>query len=330
MSRYFQALLAALALAGMPHEARAWGSTGHRIINDVTMRTLPTTMPSFLLLPEVREIVVDLGPEMDRVKGAGMSFDDDGNPGHFIRIGDDHRIAGIIALDALPLDMEAYAAKLQTVGTNPYKACFLPYTIADGWERLREDFAYRRVYDYLASHTTGAHRDTFVLERNLLDKIIIADIGTWGHFVGDASQPLHTSVHFNDGGINIPFETDFVRAHVTPEAVQALVTQSPPPAATALVTQPELMAQIGAYLTATNAHVGQLYTIANAGGFRNATPEAVAFTTARVADGARELRNLVVEAYENSLYAKVGTPATSVQDVLNGRAVPTEAMLRAD
>ncbi|MBV8490779.1 MAG: hypothetical protein JO199_09655 [Candidatus Eremiobacteraeota bacterium] len=316
--------------AFVPIQACAWGSTGHRIITRVALRALPSRMPAFLTLPETQTIAIDLAPELDRLKGAGESFDADSNPGHYLRLGDDGRIAGILLLASMPATMEAFADKLQTVSTNPWKTGYLPYAIADGWQRLRQDFAYMRVYEYLVARAKGPTRATFALERSLIEKIIIADIGLWGHYVGDASQPLHTSVHYNDDDMNIPFETDFVRAHVSPDAVQKLVPTGAPAQATALISQRDLLAQIGAYITATNRHTAMVYEIGKRGGFSQVTPEALDFTNARLADGARELRDLVVQAYDNSLYAKIGTPAVSVQDVLNGRVVPTQSTLRAN
>lgn len=328
MQRAIAAAIVALGFAALPHAARAWGSTGHRTINYVAMRTLPGDMPGFLTLPQTQIIVRDLGPELDRLKGAGYSFDNDGDPAHFLYLGDDGRIGGIVGLSALPLDMPEYGAAIAPAGMDPYKGGYLPWAIADGWERLREDFAYRRVYDYMAKHTRGALRDTYSLERNLIDKIILADIGLWGHFVGDASQPLHTSIHFNDGGVNIPFETDFVRAHVTFDAVQRLVPAEGPRPASALIGQRALMDDIGRYIAQTHRYVDDVYAISRRGGFRNATPEAVAFADARVAAGAAELRDLIAQAYYNSLYASVGTPSVRVQDVLSGKVVPTEESLR--
>jgi len=37
----------------------------------------------------------------------------------------------------------------------------------------------------------------------LREKITLHDIGIWSHYVGDASQPLHVSVHLNGWG-NFP------------------------------------------------------------------------------------------------------------------------------
>ncbi|MBV8374977.1 MAG: S1/P1 Nuclease [Candidatus Eremiobacteraeota bacterium] len=318
----FAACLAA-ALALVPAEALAWGYSGHRIINLVAMRQLPSDVPSFLKDADAVAAVEDLGPEMDVLKGAGQSFDRDEDPGHYVDVGDDHRIAGMIALDALPADMEAYEKALESAGTDPYRIGYLPYTIADGWEQLRKDFAYWRVFSYLSTRADGDRdRAAFVADQHLREMLIVRDIGVWGHFVGDGSQPLHVTVHFNDGGIHAPFEGEFVRNHVTVAAVSHLVPAGGPRAPEELISQNGLLSDVGTYLAATNAQEPQLYSIARQHGFAKATPEAVAFATARVADGARELRDLIVLAWDNSLYASVGYPELRVSDILNDRVHP--------
>lgn len=318
------AFLVAISIAAAPHAVRAWGTTGHRIIGQVAMESLPDDVPAFLTSPGAIETIAQLGTEMDRVKGAGYSFDRDEDPAHYLNLGDDRRIATGIALSALPNDMEAYAAALREVGSDPYKAGYLPYAIADGWQVLRKDFAYWRVFDYLArSVKTPSEKTAFTNERILREQIIIYQLGMWSHFVGDGSQPLHVTVHYNDRGIHAPFEGAFVRAHVTVAAVRKLVPVGGPRPTERSIDQRELLEELGLYLRASNDEAPQLYAIARRGGFTGrVTPEAVAFATARVADGARELRDLVVLAWDDSIHESVGYPQMRVTDILSGHIHP--------
>lgn len=325
MKRPFAVLLA-LLLTAVPPAARAWGTTGHRIIGEVAMQSLPDDVPPFLTTPGAVATIAELGTELDRVKGAGYSFDRDMDPAHYVDVGDDRRIAGTIALSALPNDMEAYAAALREAGSDPYKVGYLPYAIADGWQVLRKDFAYWRVFDYLSRSARSSHdRTAFANERVLREQIIIYQLGIWSHYVGDGSQPLHVTVHFNDRGIHAPFEGAFVRAHVTAAAVSKLVPPGGPRSPDSAIDERELLQDIGLYLRATNDEEPQLYAIARRGGLKHATPEAVAFATARVADGARELRDLIVLAWDNSVYESVGYPEMPVTDILTGKIHPTPA-----
>jgi len=57
--------------------------------------------------------------------------------------------------------------------------------------------------------------------------------------------------------------------------------------------------------------------------------EAVSFATARVAAGARELRNLIVLAWDDSLYRSVGYPEIPVQAILGGKVLPPPTAFEA-
>lgn len=317
----------ALALTAVPPPVRAWGTTGHRIVGEVAMQSLPDDVPAFLTSPGAVATIAQLATEMDRVKGAGHSFDRDEDPAHYVDIGDDRRIAGTVALSALPSDMEAYAAALQQGNSDPYKVGYLPYAIADGWQVLRKDFAYWRVFDYLARKASSERdRTAFTNERLLREQLAIYQLGIWSHFVGDGSQPLHVSVHYNDRGIHAPFEGAFVRAHVTEAAVAKLVPTGGPRPPERTIEERELLDEIGLYLRASNDEEPQLYAIARrSSGFTRPTPEAIAFATARVADGARELRDLIVLAWDDSVNQSVGYPQMRVNDILSGKIQPTPA-----
>ncbi len=165
-------------------------------------------------------------------------------------------------------------------------------------------------------------------------RLILRDIGTWGHYVADACQPLHVTVHFNGWGrypnpngytesrrTHAMFEGRFVNAYVSEQRVASLM-----PRATSLHASSDLLAQgtvlreISRYLAQTNRTVPQLYQIEKAGGFASGSPQAVQFTAARLAAGAAELRDLTVWAWADSLNARVGYPSRSVRDILAGKS----------
>ncbi len=323
----------------MPAQALAWGFTGHTYINRVAAEHFPAELPAFVRTkPAVDEITM-LGPEEDRLKGAGGSWDDDSDPGHFVDIDDSLTIFGIVRLDALPNDMNAYAHALAKAHTDPYTAGYLPYTIIDGWEQMRKDFAIWRVDDYMALHATTADaRARFSADRSLRETLTLRDIGVWGHFIGDGAQPLHVTVHFNGWG-NHPnpkgyptspqthamFESDFVDAHVTIDDVRTYVGGYTPVDPHAFVSQPAIASVVGHYLIASAQAVPTLYEIDKAGGFAHATPRAIGFTAAQLGRGASMMRDLVALAWEDSLNASVGYPELPVRDILSGKVVPSNA-----
>jgi hypothetical protein len=307
------------------------------MISRVAAETLPTSLPAFVRDQAAIDEISYLGPEEDRMRDAGTSFDADWDDGHFLDIGDDGTVAGVVRLDALPPSFAAYDDVLRKAGASPYKLGFVPYTIMDGFERVRRDFAYWRVLNYMADHATTADaRASFATERDLRQTLTLRDIGDWSHFVGDGSQPLHITVHYNGWGeyanpknyttkhIHSYFESVFVNKYAKIADVRALV-----PAYTSTnpdnVSQAALGTMVGSYLTGSANAVPQLYDLYASGDFEQGTPAAVHYTDAQLARGATMLRNMIALAWEDSLNQGYGYPAVSVKDVLAGKVAPTSS-----
>lgn len=337
------ALIAAAAALLLPAQVLAWGSTGHRMVNDVGASTLPASVPAFLRTPAAIADITALGPEMDRLKDAGASWDADNDTGHFLDIGDDGKVGGVISLDALPPSFKAYDAALRAVGKDPFTMGYVPYTILDGWEQIRKDFAYYRAESYALDHaTSAADKAFFTQDLALRELLTMRDIGVWGHFVADASQPLHITVHFNGWGdfpnpngytqahIHSFFESTYVREHAQRSAVLALVPPFVPENPTTLISQDAMLEQIGAYLAASAARVQPLYALQKAGDFDRGTPAATKFVDTCLAAGATQFRNWIALAWEDSLNETVSYPSIAVRDVVDGKIPLSPKALSSD
>lgn len=314
--------------------ASAWGGKGHTIINHLAAQALPASVPAFVRTQNAIGEITFLGPELDNLKGSGEAWDAENDPGHYVDLRDDGSIAGAVRLGALPVSRESYDTALRGARTNQYRQGYLPYAILEGWQQLRKDFAYWRVDDYNATHGANVEQRAFAgLRRATEEAITVRDIGVWGHYVGDASQPLHTSIHFNGWGegpnpagysqsrhLHAMFESDFVNKYVDEAGVSGVVPALTVPASTTLVAQPQAMAAIARYLADSNAAVPQLYQIEKRNGFAQGSREAVGFTERRLAAGGAELRDLVTWAWEDSIHESIGYPEQPVQDLLNGAA----------
>jgi hypothetical protein len=331
-------LFACAALLACPLPALAWGSQGHQIINGAAIGALPASLPDFLRSPAAHDEVELLGPDPDRIKGSGAPLDDDESPGHYVDALDDGTIDGV-PLNALPKDRRAYDSALRAAAnpSDQYAQGFLPYSIADGWERIVRDLAYWRVDTVgAAKAATPAERSFFAFDRTVREAVTLRDIGEWGHFVGDASQPLHVTVHFNGWNstasshypnphnysdshtVHARWETDLVRAVATEPLVAARLP------APALSTAP-ILTQVGAYLRATESFVPAVYQLEAAGGIDGHSPAARSLVLDRLAAGAAEMRDLIVEAWIASDDQKIGYPGVSVRDIESGAVVPTRA-----
>src|SRR5215472_11292791 len=181
-----QFLIGAAFVLLVPTHALGWGSTGHRFIGEIAIQTLPEEVPSFLRTDDVARQVGELAREPDRWRGSGDVHDKERDPGHFVNIGDDLSIFGGPKLSALPPTRLDYDTALRAAGTTQYKAGYLPYSIVDGFQQLKTDFAYWRADsagERLA--TTTAAREWFARDRVERESLTIRDLGVWSHFVED-------------------------------------------------------------------------------------------------------------------------------------------------
>jgi hypothetical protein len=333
------ALLAAGALAALglaAGQAFAWGSTGHRLIGQVATEALPTNLPAFLHTREASDQIGELAREPDRSRGAGQPHDSDLDPGHFIDLTDDGKTLGGSPITSMPANRDDYEVTLHAAGLNMTKGGYLFYNLVDGYEQLVKDFAYYRIETAaLKQWTDPAQKAWLTADLKLREAIIIRDLGYWAHFVGDASQPMHVSIHYNGWGaypnpntytqdkIHIPFEGPFVQANVTKAGVRAAL---PAQAACAGAIQ----ACISTYLSTTLTKIDPVYRLWTAGAFTAKDPRAVQFTTERVAAGAAALRDLVVKAWRDSEDGSIGYPPLAVRAVEGGAPVPFAALYGDD
>jgi hypothetical protein len=330
------ALLAAAAVATSGAAAYAWGSTGHHLVSRAGALAFPASLPEFVRTSAAVDEIADLSVEADRSKGSGNPHDADADPGHFVDLSDDQTVNGAVRLEALPHSREAYDTALRASGTDEFKMGYLPYSIVDGWQQIAKDFAYWRA-DSAALKTglTPPDRTFFERDRQLHELLTVRDIGVWSHYVGDASQPMHVSIHYNGWGpypnpenftaahIHAPFEGEFVRDHATLDAVRADI----PPYVPCNCTVETYVAN---YLKATQSQIVPLYTMASAGQLLDGSPKSVAFVDARLAAGAAALRDLVVMAWDASANLTVGYPPLRVADIESGAVTITAKSFGGD
>jgi hypothetical protein len=75
-------------------------------------------------------------------------------------------------------DARAYDTELRAKGFTQYQAGYLPYSIIDGWQQIRKDFAYwRALTKAIETAATPEERAWFEADRRLREKITLHDIG---------------------------------------------------------------------------------------------------------------------------------------------------------
>jgi len=269
--------------------AFAWGNEGHRIINHLAALNLPQDAPAFLRWAGAVSEIEYLGPEPDRWRSSAepelLALQ---APEHFI----DLELAD--ALGALPHRRLDFEATVFASGQRPEKIGLQPWQATEVWQRLKAALReYRRLSE--------AHQDTHDVEQ-----AAIFYAGWLGHYVGDAAQPLHTTVQYNgwtgpnpngyttEHKIHWKFEGPFVGANLHSPEVEARM-------APAHALQGDVFDDYVAYLRQSSKYVEKVYQLEKAGGFDGTgTQESRDFTAERLAAGAIMLRDMIYTAWLRS------------------------------
>jgi hypothetical protein len=278
-----------IAVNALPPVARAWGNEGHRLINRLAADTLPADVPAFLRSQTALNEIEYLGPEPDRWRShAEAELNAAQAPEHFINL------EPADALGPLPRLRMDFEAKVFAAGQRPEKVGLQPWEATEIWERLKAALReYRRL--------SAAGQDTRPVEQ-----AAIFYAGWLGHYVGDGSQPLHTTIQYNGWvgpnprgyttahQIHWQFEGPFVAANIHAPQVELKMTPL-------RAIESDIFDSYIAYLRHSAAYVETVYQLEKAGGFVGmGTAESRDFTAARLAAGASMLRDMIYTAWLES------------------------------
>ncbi len=278
-----------LCISIQPSAAHAWGNEGHRLINRLAAAGLPADVPAFLCTEAALNEIEYLGPEPDRWRSpAEPELVAAQAPEHFI----DLELAD--ALGPLPHRRLDFEAKVFAAGQRPEKIGLQPWEATEVWERLKAAF---REYRNLAA----ASKDTRPVEQ-----AILFYAGWLGHYVGDASQPLHTTIQYNGWvgpnpngyttgrQIHWQFEGPFVGANLHESDVKPRMAALKP-------VEGDIFDAYVAYLRHTQTYVEKVYQLEKAGGFvGSGSAESRGFAADRLAAGAGMLRDMIYTAWLES------------------------------
>lgn len=282
-----------LTMAAVATPSLRWGVEGHEMAARAAVAVLPREMPSFFRA--AGDQLVYLDPEPDRWRNRDMpEMDNAFSYDHYIDLENvpeealqaPHRFAYLGAL---------YDAGLERPERD---GGFLPFRILELHQRLVTQWRLWRA-------------ETDPVHRGWIEQRIINDAGVLGHYVTDASQPHHATIHFNGWAASAPnpegytldrtfharFESDFVSAHVTQRQVSVRVSAPP----RSLVGS--VRSAVIAHIRESNAQVETLYRIDRDFGFDPSRPahrEARDFAAERLAVGARMLADLWWSAWLES------------------------------
>jgi len=281
--------IAALAVGALllPSSIFAWGAKGHRIVGSAAVTALPDSMPAFFRAA-VHQLAY-LNPEPDRWKARAErdldpALDGAFNADHFFDI--EMATPAVLAAALAAPHRYAFADTLRAAGVDPVAMGFLPFAMLEMSQRLRQEF---RMWRSAPDSSTRAW----------IEARILNDAGILGHYVADASNPAHTTVHYNgwtgenprgfatDRAFHGRFETAYVQAHIELGDVQ-------PRVGTNVRVLTDLRRELVAYIRRGNDQVERLYTLdrADPWGIDTRSAESKAFASERLAAGATMLRDL--------------------------------------
>ncbi|HXT12338.1 MAG TPA: hypothetical protein VN873_12310 [Candidatus Angelobacter sp.] len=182
----------------------AWDYEGHRLVNQLALSSLPKDFPAFALTSEAQERIAFLAGEPDRWRNTdGLELKHANGPEHYINLEEVYRYD--LTPQTLPpfrYDFMAQMARARAAHPDRFPPIdpaqdtdhtrelsgFLPWTMAEYYAKLKSEFSYLKAFEAAG----GTPAEIANAQEN-----IIYTMGVMGHFYGDASQPLHTTMHFN-------------------------------------------------------------------------------------------------------------------------------------
>ena len=283
-----RSLTATLLLLVVPLTSFGWGEKGHLMVNRLAIDAAASSLPEFMNAS--REQLIYNGYEPDRWREESRS------PMHIAQAPDhffDSELWGPIP--TIEPDRYRFMEKLGARKVELIKIGYLPYAIVEQYGRLVNAFR----------HWRNAKTPE---ERESARANAVHYAGVMGHYVGDASQPMHMSVHYNgwldnspnpkgytkDRGLHSRYESAYVNAAIEIAAVRPKV-QAP--------------RRLNGVLGAITQHLSQgfgdlepMYQLEKTGEFnpRQPRPKGTDFIATEIARAATMLSNLWYTAWIES------------------------------
>ncbi len=295
-----------LAVVSLICPAWPWGNEGHSAINRVAAEKLPPEVPAFLRNAEAQ--LAYLAPEPDRWRATSeLALKRSQEPDHFINL---ETVEGMdLPPDRYSFYRELEAKREQTPGHPdnllPERVGLQPYIVIEVYERLV--VAFREYRQALLEH-----RDP---DFAAADAIFYA--GWLGHYVGDGSNPMHTTIHHNGWvGPNPKGYTTANTVHWKMEGIFVAANFKQLQFADLVPAQPRLLTDpfhdYLQYLRDSHQLVETAYQLEKEGGFDGeGTAVSRDFIRHRLAAGATMLRDLWYSAWVQSGQASDATTSST-------------------
>lgn len=196
-------IIQAIGLLAIVRCATAWDYEGHRLVNQLALASLPTNFPAFVKEAAAAERIAFLAGEPDRWRNTtDLTLKHFNNPDHYFDFEDIAHCG--LKPEMLPPFRYEFAEQVAVArathptmfppidaakDTDRTKALigYLPWAITEHYAKLKSAFSYLKAFE-----ESGTAEEV----KNARENIVYI-MGCMGHFVGDGSQPLHMTVHYN-------------------------------------------------------------------------------------------------------------------------------------
>jgi hypothetical protein len=287
-----------------------WGLTGHVVISRAAINALPPEVPGFVRRQIDWISARSITPDSYRAASEPfIKMEED--PSH------EWHVEQVAFLKAIPRSKTEFIQALydeyrrleksdpaKAALANPTATGILPYTTMEVYERLKVTFRTWRDQRQNKEATSFTEQDAAFY------------VGWLSHYVADASQPLHSSIHHDgwrgdnprnytrDGALHWGFENDFVNLIGLKESdIQGRI--APP------TTIADPFSAILAHLARSNTRVEQVYSLERQHALTdrsNAAARELVYVC--TGDGATLLRDLIDTAWITS--AAPAAPRTGI------------------
>lgn len=190
-----------VAAGAFVFHAGAWDYEGHHAINELALASLPADF-GIELTPALKGRIEYLAGEPDRWRNiSDLPLKNVNGPNHYIDL-EELKLYGLTP-ETLPLmryDFVADIVKARAAFPERFPPIdsdrdadhtreltgFLPWAINENYEKLKSDFSTLKAFQ-----THGGTPEEIANAR----ADIVYVMGVMGHYVGDGSQPLHTTIY---------------------------------------------------------------------------------------------------------------------------------------
>jgi hypothetical protein len=192
-----------VALGAIASSAGAWDYEGHHMVNELALASLPADF-GFELTPALKGRIAFLAGEPDRWRNVpDLTLKHVNGPDHYFDL-EDLKLCGLTpeTLPVMRYDFVAAIANARAAHPEKFPAIdpakdadhtreldgFLPWAITEYYEKLKSEFSALKAFQQYG----GTPEE---IANAKADCVYV--MGVMGHYVGDGSQPLHTSKYFN-------------------------------------------------------------------------------------------------------------------------------------